>query len=247
MPSFTVFVDPEEIVTAVSNAVAKRVPQPKSQPELLFAVVDIEGEKENYNPLTAVPCKKRKSPALAPKAAPISAKKQKPATTIKRKASTAKPKRPVRACTMPGIREDPESPLRALQQLVDARCKDLTVSPLADVTDMFDAVTLADNFNFFQTNASQPNIHDFDMLRQSQRRINAAVPRTPERPKLSSRPFTFHSPSRSPGRAIAGRSPPRHPRLIAVAHKRQAVFALKLLWICSALLPSIHCISSHST
>lgn len=171
MPAFVVFVDPEDAAVAMAGS-----PVVGGGNVLQHKVTDVQEvnpEKENFDPVTGcriagVSSKKRKSPALTPKTLPAltirtnsdpvikqpSVKKAKGLTVArpvpKRKTSERRPSgrpSPRRTYTMPDIRE--ESPAKVVtQNLIDERVYDLTVSPLADVTsmfEMFDAVMHIDD------------------------------------------------------------------------------------------------------
>ncbi|KZT23731.1 hypothetical protein NEOLEDRAFT_1136227 [Neolentinus lepideus HHB14362 ss-1] len=126
-----------------------------------LSLFDAEAEKENIDPLTGLRAgapvpkgKKRKAP-LAPKTVkPLQAKainasqelenekKKKKPTKSTSKARTSKPRKPKasksRSPSLPVVLEDHEDQPRVEEVDADTRCYELTVLPLADVTEAYE-------------------------------------------------------------------------------------------------------------
>lgn len=146
--SFTVFLDPQPR--------DDHVPAPDTPPTSLPTLAAVE--KENLHPVTGqrpAPSepKKRKTAALTAKALPAPAhkkhrelkgepkKSRKPLGAAKPRVSdakTAKPRSARKPSPLPPLVEEQPPRLSTAQLDVNARCYELTVSPLADVSDAYD-------------------------------------------------------------------------------------------------------------
>ncbi|KAF7360344.1 hypothetical protein MVEN_00764000 [Mycena venus] len=207
-------------------------------------------EKENLHPVTGERCapvsdssatKKRKTNVLATKT--IVAKKQKEskedrvegkkARSVSSSASKGKKdgkaarktaKKPSRRISpLPKLdEEDAAVRDRLMQADIDSRCYELTVSPLADVTQAYDAgfdvnsllasFTSEESARFRKATSTEPEIRDY--FSPSHSGSSTRVFTTPERRQIYSA-FTFTTPSPSSERfRQASRSPsPSVPRL----------------------------------
>ncbi|TRM62185.1 hypothetical protein BD626DRAFT_498432 [Schizophyllum amplum] len=189
------------------------------------------GEKENTNPVTGqragaptVAGKKRKTAVLAAKPTmPLGEKARQESESVepeakKRKASTLRPKdgngsakkgaKKVGrrgASPMPKVEEDPEeNDMREVTQaLINERCYELTVSPLADVTEAYvekstekDAspTKSVNTFKTIREKSVEPEISDPTPIAPVKDSVIRKVLTTPERRAISST-FTFQSPS----------------------------------------------------
>ncbi|CAK5274636.1 unnamed protein product [Mycena citricolor] len=206
-------------------------------------------EKENINPLTGEPCvppsmsKKRKtSQVLATKDVltkkhkedKVEGKKirsKKDSGKSSRKASSKKPRR---VPTLPKLdEEDGAARERLMHADIASRCYELTVVPLADVTEAYDAAfgsdappTSEERAKFRKATSAEPEIRDYFSSSHSSGSLARVTPpassagqdpvvfSTPERRHIYSA-FTFTTPSPSAERfRQVSRSPsPRVPAL----------------------------------
>ncbi|KAJ7512733.1 hypothetical protein B0H11DRAFT_2167899 [Mycena galericulata] len=265
LPSFTVYCDSPadhdsdaKAPTAKPAILSSSSPNVPTSPSPLLAST---AEKENLHPVTGERCapiadstasKKRKTNVLATKT--IVAKKQKedkPEGKKSRSASSSalkgrkdgkagrkgvkKPSR--RVSPLPKLdEEDAAVRDRVVQADIDSRCYELTVSPLADVTQAYDAgfdvnsllasFTSEESARFRKATSTEPEIRDYFSPSHSSGSSSRVTPpasgavqgpkvfTTPERRHIYSA-FTFTTPSPSSERfRKASRSPsPTVPRL----------------------------------
>ncbi|KAJ7683024.1 hypothetical protein B0H17DRAFT_1170061 [Mycena rosella] len=229
-------------------------------PTASTTVLASTAEKENLHPVTGEPCapaldstvtsKKRKTTALATKT--IVAKKQKeskedrPEAKKTRSASSSaakgrkdgksakkagkKPSR--RVSPLPKLDEEDGAVGRVMQADIDSRCYELTVSPLADVTQAYDArfdvnslltsFTSEESARFRKATSTEPEIRDYfspSHSSGSSARVtppaagqDAKVFSTPERRHIYAA-FTFTTPSPSSERFRKASRSPSVPRL----------------------------------
>ncbi|KAI6148494.1 hypothetical protein BKA82DRAFT_4137786 [Pisolithus tinctorius] len=116
----------------------------------------------------------------------------KPQTSSGKKSSSSKKQHPSRRTSpLPSVQEELDAPreaggLPSLQADIDSRCYELTVSPLADVSEAYDLASLDSHAN------------EESSIREEKPKTNHNSPRhhltTPERKQMTSE-FTFSSPS----------------------------------------------------
>ncbi|KAJ7065001.1 hypothetical protein C8F01DRAFT_1021806 [Mycena amicta] len=223
--SFTVFCDSpidtaQEKPTAAVGVLATTSPNIRTSSTTPLS----SAEKENLNPVTgeqcAVPSKKRKTNILATK--PIVTKKKKddksvsvkPRKDAGRSKGTGKKNR--RVSPLPKLDEEQQGAVANLVQTdIDSRCYELTVSPLADVTQAYDpgfdlnsalaAFTSEEGPKFRKAASQEPEIRDYFSHPHTTRATTplatteTKVFSTPERQHIYSA-FTFTSPSPSSDR-----------------------------------------------
>ncbi|KAJ7823965.1 hypothetical protein B0H14DRAFT_2825307 [Mycena olivaceomarginata] len=250
LSSFTVSLAPKAAILAATT------PNPNVSASNTTLASTIE--KENLHPVTGERCaavsdssatKKRKTNVLATKtivakkqkeskedrmegkkarsASSSAAKAKKDGKTVRK--TTKKPSR--RVSPLPRLdEEDVAVRDRLMQADVASRCYELTVSPLADVTQAYDAgfdvnsllasFTSAESANFRKATSTEPEIRDYFSPSHSGPPARVAgdaketkVFTTPERRHIYSA-FTFTTPSPSSERfRKASRSPSPVPRL----------------------------------
>ncbi|KAJ7753362.1 hypothetical protein DFH07DRAFT_512558 [Mycena maculata] len=260
--SFTVYCDTTDSET--TKAAAKQVVLSSSDPNVPTSsstVLPSTAEKENLHPVTGERCvpvpdftasKKRKTNALATKTIVKKQKESKEDRPEGKKARTAsssatkgrkdgkavrkgakKPSR--RVSPLPKLEEEDSAVNRVVQADIDSRCYELTVSPLADVTQAYDAgfdvnsllasFTSEESARFRKATSTEPEIRDYFSPSHSGSGSSRVTPPPAGETKVFSTPerrhiyaaFTFTTPSPSSERfrnASRSRSPsPAIPRL----------------------------------
>ncbi|KAJ7629439.1 hypothetical protein DFH06DRAFT_720424 [Mycena polygramma] len=262
LSSFTVYCDAPDADdtkrTQASKPVVLASTSPDANPPSSPTPLASTSEKENLHPITGERCatvskgdatKKRKTNVLATKT--IVAKKQKESKEDRvegkkaRSASLTKGSKAVRSARrtaekpsrrvspMPKLdEEDLAARDRITQADIDSRCYELTVSPLADATQAYDAgfdvnslltsFTPEERATFRKSTSTEPEIRDYFSPSHSSGSSGRATPlvsgetkvfTTPERRHIYSA-FTFTTPSPSCERfRKASRSPSPIPRL----------------------------------
>ncbi|KAF7316226.1 hypothetical protein MIND_00141200 [Mycena indigotica] len=228
--SFTVFCDfTEEKPTHVAAANVLAVTSPNIRSSSSTNAAASATEKENLHPVTGENCaapsspsKKRKTNVLATKV--IVSKKSKgelkPATKSKKEAGKRKgtTKKSRRVPALPKLDEESNegnAAQRLLQSDIDSRCYELTVSPLADVTQAYDpgfdinsalsAFTAEEGPSFRKAASQEPEIRDYFSHNHTSRATTPVMTNetkvfsTPEREHIYSA-FTFTTPSPSSDR-----------------------------------------------
>ncbi|KAF7319023.1 hypothetical protein HMN09_00238500 [Mycena chlorophos] len=219
--SFSVFCDsPVDVTVDVAKpAVARVVPavlaatSPNVRASTSVASASA-AEKENIHPVTGEHCAQPPSPSkkrkvLATKAVVAKKdKKEKEGKAGKRKATTKKTRR---VSPLPRLDEEDSAVRKLVQADIDARCVDLTVSPLADVTQAYDegfdlnsaldAFTSEEGAKFRKAASQEPEIRDYFSAQHHSSRATTPTPTTetkvfstPEREQIYTA-FTFTSPS----------------------------------------------------
>ncbi|KAJ7634857.1 hypothetical protein FB45DRAFT_1056829 [Roridomyces roridus] len=239
--AFTVYCDPDAdtptVVKPTANVLSSSLIDSNLDTSSSTSLAS-SAEKENLHPITGERCggalgdasasKKRKTNVLATKT--IVAKKQKedkaegkkPRSASSKgrkdgKASKKAAKRPLRRVSpLPKVDEDVAERDRLVQADIDSRCYELTVSPLADVTDAYDAgieinslltsFTSEETAKFRKATSTEPELRDYFSPKHCSGRVtppasaaSANAPKvfnTPERRQIYSA-FTFTTPSPS--------------------------------------------------